>query len=94
MIKATELTLESCNIEISADMRGSIRSRDGVIDVIMASSRPATRCRSKLSFRSRSSKMAGLYCQLEAFVKHRLDLQYRDYVRERCDRVNVGKFNQ
>ena len=45
---------------ISEDMSGSMRSSEGVIDVIIASSRPATRCKSRLSFKSRSSKMAGL----------------------------------
>ena len=54
------LTLESCKMEINADINGSIKSRDGVIDVIMASNLPDTRWRSRLSFKSRSSKIAGL----------------------------------
>jgi hypothetical protein len=41
-------------------MSGSINSNEGVMDVIMANILPAVRCRSGLSFRSRSSKICGL----------------------------------
>ena len=45
-------------------MRGSMRSKAGVIDVIIASKRPETRCMSRLSFISRSSKISGLISAL------------------------------
>jgi hypothetical protein len=88
------LTAEFWRIDIRENMSGSMRSKDGVIEVIIASRRPATRCRSILSFKSRSSKIAGLIGQQRRLERNRPDSQDWNDVWERRNRMHIRQLNQ
>ena len=56
---------------MSFDINGSMRSNGGVIDVIIANRRPATRCKSGSSLSSRSSKISDLGSAVSPEEAHR-----------------------
>ena len=81
-------------MEMSLSISGSMRSKDGVIDVRVASSLPAAFCSSKLSFKSRSSKITGLVWLSAESTDMNVDCsQDRDEVGECRDRVDIRQLD-